>query len=120
MAVGASSNRRWVGRLRSEVEQLPETLAALREGAENLRQVSNDLTGVAASLRRISEALDAAGLVETTETVKKTGERLRSTVGRFEEAERNMRSVNEALIDSVSWVPGAKEVLKPFRRPPRS
>jgi methyl-accepting chemotaxis protein len=112
-----STSGRWSKRLRGEVEVLPETLAALREGAENLRRVSEDLTGVAANLRRISEALDAAGLAETTEAMKKSGEAFRATVARFEEAEAGIRSVNDTLIDSVSWMPGAKEVLKPFRRP---
>lgn len=98
------------------MQLLPDTLAELREGVANLRQVSADLTGVSANLKRISDALDAAGLAEATEAMQKTGEAFRGAVGRFEEAEKGFRRANDALIDSVSWVPGAKQIFEPFRR----
>ncbi len=88
----------WARKMQTEVEHLPETLASLREASVNIRQVSEDLTEVVASLRRVTDALDAAGLADATEVIRRTAE------------------VNEAVIAGLAKLPGA-DLLNAFRRP---
>ncbi len=88
----------WAKKMQVEVEHLPETLAALRESSVHIRQVSEDLAEVAASLRRVTDALDAAGLAEATELVKRSAQ------------------INEAVLGNLAKLPGA-DLLNPFRRP---
>lgn len=108
--------RTWARRMQAEVEQLPETLATLRESADNIRRVSDDLTGVAASLRRITDALDAAGLAETTEVMKRSGDALRQSAASMESVQQSFVEANEAFFAGLSKLPGV-DLLNPFRRP---
>lgn len=82
----------WAKKMQAEVELLPETLAALRESSTHIRQVSEDLTEVVASLRRVTDALDAAGLAEATDMIQQSG--------------KAMRAAAQSM-----------ELLNPFRRP---
>ena len=108
--------RTWTRRMQAEVEQLPETLATLRESADNIRRVSEDLTGVAASLRRITEALDAAGLVETTEVMKRSGDALRQSAASMESVQRSFVEANGTFFAGLAKLPGA-DLFGGFRRP---
>ena len=74
----------WAKKMQSEVEHLPDTLAALRESSVNIRQVSEDLTEVVASLRRVTDALDAAGLAEATDMLQQSSKVMRSTAQSME------------------------------------
>ncbi len=69
----------WAKKMQSEVEHLPDTLAALRESSVNIRQVSEDLTEVVASLRRVTDALDAAGLAEAADMLQQSSKVMRAT-----------------------------------------
>lgn len=108
--------RPWAKRMQAEVEQLPDTLATLRESAANIRQVSDDLIGVAASLRRVTEALDAAGLAETTEVMRRSGEALRQSAASMESVQQTFTEANEAFFAGLAKLPGV-DLLNPFRRP---
>ncbi len=70
--------------MQSEVEQLPDTLEALRESSAHIRQLSEDLTEVVASLRRVTDALDAAGLAEATEMLQQSSKVMRATAQSME------------------------------------
>lgn len=102
--------RPWARRMQVEVEQLPETLAALRASATQIATASADLVEVAASLRRITDALDTAGLIEATEAMTRSGETMRATA-------QSMQAVQEAVADTLGRLPGG-DLLNPFRRRP--
>lgn len=100
--------RPWASRMRAEVEQLPDTLAALRASSASIAQVSDDLTVVSARLRQITEALDAAGLAEATEALTQSATAVRASMQLADDA-------NRALADGVAKLPGG-ELLAPWMR----
>ncbi len=112
MAIGMRS---WTKKMQGEVEHLPDTLAALRESSVHIRKVSEDLTEVVASLRRVTDALDAAGLAEATEVIKKSSAAMRITSENMETAQKSFADLNEAFLGGLSKLPGG-DLLNPFRK----
>jgi len=108
--------RPWARRMHSEVDQLPQTLATLREAAGDIRQVASDLTVVTARLRQVTDALDAAGLAEATTVIQRSGEAMRASAAGMEAAQSAFTEINDALLGGLAKLPGA-DLLNPFRRP---
>lgn len=105
----------WARRMQTEVELLPDTLSALRESATHIKQVSEDLTEVAATLRRITTALDSAGLVEATDVITRSGEAMRATASTMAAAQESFSEVNHALVDGIAKLSGG-DLFNPFRK----
>ena len=109
--------RPWARRMQVEVDQLPDTLAALREASVDIKQVAADLTVVTARLRQVTEALDSAGLAEATQVIQRSGDAMRASAAGMEAAQRSFAEINDALVGGLSKLPGG-DFLKAFR-PPR-
>ncbi len=106
--------RPWARTMQAEAEKMPETLAAIREAADNFRQASIDLGEVVESLQRLTAALDAAGLREATEIIRTSGEVMRLTATDMETAQANFRAMNEAFVNGLTKLPGG-DLFKAFR-----
>jgi hypothetical protein len=107
--------RPWARTMQSEAEKMPETLATIREAADNFKQASIELSEVVETLKRVSAALDAAGLREATEVIRRSGEAMRLTAVDMESAQENFRAVNDAFVNGLSKLPGG-DLFKAFRR----
>ncbi|WP_436795991.1 hypothetical protein [Actinospongicola halichondriae] len=108
--------RPWARTMQSEAEKMPETLATIREAAENFRQASLDLSEVVETLKRVTTALDAAGLAEATEIIRTSGEVMRLTAGDMRSAQESFSAMNEAFVNGLRKLPGG-DVFKAFRLP---
>lgn len=109
--------RPWAKRVQSEAELLPDTLATIREAADNIHRVSQDLTEVVASLKRVTAALDAAGLAEATEMLRTSSEAMRATTRNMDEAKESFQAMGDAFTSGLAKLPGG-QFLDLFR-PPR-
>ena len=107
--------RSWARKMQTEVEHLPATLAALRESSGNIRKVSEDLTEVVASLRRVTDALDAAGLAEATDVIQRSSTVMRANAERMESVQKSFSDLNDAFTEGLAKLPGG-DLLNPFRR----
>jgi uncharacterized protein YukE len=106
--------RPWARTMQAEAEKMPETLATIREAADNFRQASVELSEVVETLKRVTAALDAAGLREATEIIRTSSEAMRLTAGDMETAQENFRAMNEAFVNGLSKLPGG-DIFKAFR-----
>ena len=88
----------------------------MRESSVHIRQVSEDLTEVVASLRRVTDALDAAGLRRGHRHHQAVEQAMRATAENMETAQKSFADLNEAFLDGLAKLPGA-DLFKPFRRP---
>lgn len=101
--------------MQSEAEKMPETLATIREAADNFKQASVELSEVVETLRRVTAALDAAGLREATEIIRASSEAMRLTATDMASAQENFKAMNEAFVNGLSKLPGG-DLFKAFRR----
>lgn len=108
--------RPWAKTMQSEAEKMPETLATIREAADNFKQASVDLSEVVETLKRVTAALDAAGLSEATEVIRTSSEAMRLTATDMETAQENFRAMNEAIVNGLGKLPGG-DLFKAFRLP---
>ncbi len=97
--------RPWARRMQVEVDQLPETLAALREASVDIKSVAEDLRVVAARLRQVTDTLDAAGLEESMTVLQHSAEAMRAATKGL-----------DAWTEAVAKLPGG-DLLSAFRRP---
>lgn len=107
--------RPWARSMQAEAEKMPETLATIREAADNFKQASVDLSEVVETLQRISKALDAAGLREATDIIRTSSEAMRLTATDMESAQQNFKAMNEAFVNGLAKLPGG-DLFKAFRR----
>jgi hypothetical protein len=107
--------RPWARTMQSEAEKMPETLATIREAADNFKQASIELSEVVETLKRVTTALDAAGLRQATEIIRQSGEAMRLTASDMESAQQNFKAMNDAFLDNLRKLPGG-DLFKAFRR----
>ncbi len=108
--------RPWAKTMQSEAEKMPETLATIREAADNFKQASVELSEVVETLKRVTSALDAAGLRQATDVIRTSSEAMRLTATDMESAQKNFKAMNEAFVNGMSKLPGG-EMFKAFRFP---
>lgn len=109
------AEKSWTRRMQAEVALLPETLATLRESADHIKKVSEDLTEVAATLKRISKAMERSGIIDASEMMNRSGEALRDAANSMAATNKVFTDMNEALASTISRIPGA-DLLNPFKK----
>ena len=106
--------RPWARTMQAEAEKMPETLATIREAADNFRQASIELSEVVETLKRVTDALDAAGLRQATDIIRTSSEAMRLTATDMETAQQNFQAMNEAIVNGLAKLPGG-DLFKAFR-----
>ena len=104
----------WLTRLRSELQELPETLAKFREGVTRLAALTERLEAVTAVLERSREYLDESGLLDAAQQLDEATASFRKQLGSAGAAATSAAA--DGLQQAVEAFSDTVEALFPARR----